>query len=187
MPHEVRRWQGPGGGARGARRVPTTEAPSSPASEEEARGGRPGSVTDIAQQGQFVRHTGEHVDEICPHVPILDVPVPQMGDQVVEVLRKFDVPSVKQVIAVPISFDFVPQRSAVCRPQKAEQLVEVPTEPGYALAVIATKALGRRAAAALAEQIVHNPVPQGRRGGGWRSSRFSCKTEFNSSGRGANR
>ena len=53
-----------------------------------------------------------------------------MGDQVVEVLRKFDVPSVEQVIAVPMnSFDRVPQRSAVRRPQKAEQLVEVPTEP----------------------------------------------------------
>ena len=60
-----------------------------------------------------------------------------------------------------------PQRSAVRQPQKAEQLVEVPTEPGYALAVIATKALGWRAAAALAEQIVDNPVP-GRGGGGGR-------------------
>ena len=84
-----------------------------------------------------------------------------------EVLRKFDVPSVDQVIAVPrISFDRVPQRSAVRRPQKAEQLVEVPTEPGCALAVIATKALGWRAAAALAEQIVDNPVRQGRWGSG---------------------
>ena len=34
-----------------------------------------------------------------------------------------------------ISFDRVPQRSSVCRPQKAEQLVEVPTELEYALAV----------------------------------------------------
>ena len=100
--------------------------------------------------------------------------VPQMGDQVVEVLGKFDVPSVEQVIGVPmVSFDRVPQRSAVRRPQKAEQLVEVPTEPGYALAVIATKALGWRAAAALAEQIVDNRVPQGRRrgGGGLQGSR----------------
>ena len=88
-------------------------------------------------------------------------------DQVVEVLSKFDVPSVEQVIAVPmISFDRVPQRSAFRRPQKAEQLVEGPTEPGCALAVIAVKALGRRAAAALAEQIVDIPVPQVRRGGG---------------------
>ena len=85
----------------------------------------------------------------------------------VEVLRKLDVPSVEQVIAVPmISLDRVPQRSAVRRPQKAEQLVEVPTEPGYSLTVIAVQALGRRAAVALAEQIVDIPVPQVRRGGG---------------------
>ena len=80
------------------------------------------------------RHTGEHIDEICLYVPDLDVPVAQMGGQVVEVLRKFDTPSVEQVVAAPeISFDRVPQRSAVRLPQKAEQLVVVPTEPGYAL------------------------------------------------------
>ena len=56
----------------------------------------------------------------------------------VEVLQKLDVPSVEQVIAVPlISLDHVPQRSAIRRPQKAEQLVEGPTEPGYLLAVTA--------------------------------------------------
>ena len=55
------------------------------------------------------------------------------GDRVMEVLRKLDVPSVEEVIAVPkISLDRVPQRSALRRPQKAEQLVEVPTEPGRA-------------------------------------------------------
>ena len=87
------------------------------------------------------RHTLEHVVEICPYVPILDVPVPQMGDQVVEVLRRFDVPAVEQVIAVPkISLDRVPQRSAVrCQcprsPQTAEQLVEVPTEQGNIILV----------------------------------------------------
>ena len=89
------------------------------------------------------------------------------GDQVVVVLWKLDVPAVEQVIVVPlISLDRVPQRSASRRPQKAEQLVEVPTEPGYPLAVLAVRALGRRAATALAEQTVDNPVPQGRRGGG---------------------
>ena len=60
-----------------------------------------------------------------------------------EVLRKLDEPSVEQDIAVPeISLDWVPQRSAVQRPQTAEQLVEVPTERGYVFAIIATKALG---------------------------------------------
>ena len=89
------------------------------------------------------------------------------GDQVVEVLRKLDIPAVEQVVAVPmISSDRVLQRSAIRRPLKAELLMEVPTEPGYSLAVIAVQALRRRAAAALAEQIVYNPVPQGRREGG---------------------
>ena len=37
------------------------------------------------------------------------------------------------------------------------------TEPGYSLAVIGVKDLGRRAAAALAEQYVDIPVSQGRR------------------------
>ena len=53
-------------------------------------------------------------------------------------LRKLDAPSVEQVVAAPkISLDRVPLRSAVRRPQKAEQLVEVPTEPGYSLAHLA--------------------------------------------------
>ena len=110
-----------------------------------------------------------------------------------EVLRKLDVPFVEQIIAVPeISLDWVPQRSAARRPQTAEQLVEVPTERGYALEIIATKALGWRAAAALAEQLVATPVPQGRRGGQnstaagveqWRSSRFSPSQGSSSSSR----
>ena len=58
-----------------------------------------------------------------------------------------------------------PQRSAARRPQTAEQLVEVPTERGHVCAIIATNAVGWRGAAALAEQLVATPVPQGRRGG----------------------
>ena len=50
-----------------------------------------------------------------------------------------------QVIEVPkLSHDSIPQRSAVRRPQNAEQLVEVPTEPGYLLAVLASKFCSRR-------------------------------------------
>ena len=74
----------------------------------------------------------------------------------VEVLQKIDTPSVEQVIAVPmISLDRIPQRSAVCRPQKAEQLVEVPTVLSYAL-------LQQR----IAEQSIDIPVPHRRRGQG---------------------
>ena len=110
----------------------------------------------------------EHRIEACPFVQILDALVPLMGDQVVDLLQKIVTASLVepvQVIAVPKLFlGCTPQRSAVRRTQMAEQLMDVPTEPGYALAVIATKALGCRAAAALAEQIVDNPVLHG--GGG---------------------
>ena len=39
----------------------------------------------------------------------------------------------------------------------AEQLVEVPTEPGYALAVVAVQTLGWREARALFEQLAARP------------------------------
>ena len=48
-----------------------------------------------------------------------------------------------QVLAVSkISFDWVPQRSEARSPQTPEQLVEVPTEPGYALALLPLKPWG---------------------------------------------
>ena len=90
----------------------------------------------------------EHTIEACPFVQILDAPVPQMGDQVVELLQRIVTESLVelvQVIAVPkTSLDRIPQRSTVRRMQMAEQLVEVPTEPGYALAVVASKVFSRR-------------------------------------------
>ena len=116
------------------------------------------------------------VEQLADVVPmILDTPGLVGGDQVVEVLRVLDVPAIEQVLAVPkISLDRVPQRSALRRPQKAEQLVEVPT--------VLTPT---RIALQIAEQIVGIPVPQGR--GRWRSFRFSCRTGFYSGGRGADR
>ena len=90
------------------------------------------------------------------------MPVPQVGEQLVNFFRFLDVQSsVEQVIDVPkIPEDSIQQRlvdrdSRV--PQRAEQLVEVPT--------VLTLAV-------LAEQIVDIPVPRGRgclgggRGGG---------------------
>ena len=136
--------------------------------EEDAElGARPGSVFDLVPQGRVVRHVVEHRIETCPF-QILDAPVPQMGDQVFELLQKIVLSLVEsvQVLAVPkISFDRVPKRSAARSPQTAEQLVEVPTERGYVIAIIATQALGWRGARALAGQLVATPVPQGRQGG----------------------
>ena len=60
----------------------------------------------------------------------LDVPVPQMVDQLRDIEQFFRAlsPVPEQVIEVPkiLPFD-VPMRTAVCVPQLAEQLVEVPT------------------------------------------------------------
>ena len=110
---------------------------------------------------QVLRYTAAHIVNIVPYVQILDVPVPQLGDQVVELLQKIDPPAfVEQVIAVPkISLDRVPQRSVCRRTQKAEQL-EVP-------AIVSYSSLQQRTA----EQIIDIPVPQwsGRPG---RPSRF---------------
>ena len=63
-------------------------------------------------------------------MPALDVPVPQMVDQLPDIEQFFRVlsPDPEQVIEVPkiLPFD-VPMRAAVRVPQLAEQLVEVPT------------------------------------------------------------
>ena len=69
----------------------------------------------------------QNVDAVT--LPSLDVPEPQMGNQLVEVLQKIDTRTSHQVIEVPKIFpDRVPQRLVESRPpQMAEQLVEVPT------------------------------------------------------------
>ena len=40
----------------------------------------PAAVLEPRPQPGVLRHTLEHVVEFCPYVPILDVPVPQMGE-----------------------------------------------------------------------------------------------------------
>ena len=100
-------------------------------------------------------HVAAHIEDIVPHVQILDVPVPQLGDRVVDLLREIDAPAlVEQVIAVPkISVDRVPQRSVCRRSRRAEQLVEVPT-------IVSYSSLQQRTA----KQTVDIPVPHGRGG-----------------------
>ena len=69
-----------------------------------------------------------------PMVQILDFPVPQMVEQLVDVFRFFDTlcPVPEQVIEVP-KFVCPPRaaRTVLCAPQLAEQLVEVPTLVSY--------------------------------------------------------
>ena len=77
----------------------------------------------------------------------LDAPVPQTGDQLPDILSFFGalLLDTEQVIDVPkILLDDVPMRAAELDTQLGEQLVEVPTDPGYALAVVASKLCSRR-------------------------------------------
>ena len=99
--------------------------------EEEPGGLRPtGLVEPRGPQERIQRHTAEQMIESFVPVPMLDhdAPVPQTVDQLVDVLKLFDNSVPEQVIDVPkISQDAIPQRTVLCEPQLAEQLVEVPT------------------------------------------------------------
>ena len=72
----------------------------------------------------------EQLADVVPMVQILDIPVPQMVEQLPDVMRFFNslLPVPEQVIEVPkILLDDVPVRVT----QLAEQLVEVPTIVSY--------------------------------------------------------
>ena len=77
-------------------------------------------------------HTAVHTADVSPFVQILDVPVPQMGDQLVDFMKMHDTLIPEQVIAVPkISCPPRPLRAFLSEPQMTEQLVEVPTELSF--------------------------------------------------------
>ena len=136
--------------------------------DEEPGGGRPEALVEPRPQARVQRHTVEHVTDlvrVAPMVQILDAPVPQTGDQLPDILSFFGafMPDTEQVIDVPkILLDDVPMRAAVRDTQLGEQLVEVPTDPGYALAVVASKLCSRQEL----RQIIAGL--QGRGGGGAR-------------------
>ena len=72
--------------------------------------------------------------DTAPALPILDVPVPLMEEQLVDVLRFFDMlcPVAEHAIDVPkISLEDIPARRLCREPQLVEQLVEVPTFASY--------------------------------------------------------
>ena len=135
------------------------EAPHTPAEalqpRRRARRGLPAPLSEVAGKQEMVeRHFVEHLAEFAPMVQILDAPVPQMVDNVLDALRIPVRPMAVQVIEVPkILIDVIPARSLVPEPQTAEQLVEVPT-------VLSPSRIALR----IAEQIVDTPVPQGRGG-----------------------
>ena len=134
--------------------------------------------------------------ETCPFVQILDAPVPQLGNQVLELLQKIVSSLVEpvQVIEVPkMSMPTRCPRTVLSVPQTAEQLVDVPTIISYSslqraveqtIDILVPQArrrgrgglqsfrTGQGTPAADVEQIVEIPVPQRRRrrSGGLQSS-----------------
>ena len=130
---------------------------SAPRGQKMARAGRRArdelhgyAPEDALPQGRILRHVVGHLS-----VPSLNVPVPQMVDQLPDIELFFAAlsPDPEQVIEVPkiLPLD-VPMRAALRVTQLVEQLVEVPTTVSYS-------SLQRTV-----EKLVDIPVPGG--GGG---------------------
>ena len=116
-------------------------------------GMRPALLVEVQPQGRVGRHFAEHMAELAPLVQILDAPVPQLGEQLVDIFNIFRLidtqTPVEQVIEVPeISLPSHCCRTVLSAPQMAEQLVEVPT-------VVSFSSLQQLSV----EQIIDIPVP----------------------------
>ena len=106
-------------------------------------GGRPPSLVDVRPQERLQQHTVKQTAVPVPVVPLLHDVEPQMVEQLVDFFAPLDVRVAEQVIEVPTVV--CPPRGArtvLGAPQMADQLVEVPTPPGYVLAVVAIQTLG---------------------------------------------
>ena len=116
----------------GARRRVRPGIPSSSLCTRKNSGARglTGSTRSGRRHGDQ-RRTMEQIVDYTLIVPLLDVPVPQMANQLSEVCRQIDTPIPEQVIDVTkISlFPSVSQAPcALCGAGRAEQLVEVPDD-----------------------------------------------------------
>ena len=117
-----------------------------------ANGSRPDRLAGVRPQERVQQHFVDQFVGTASVLPILDVPVPLMVEQLVDVLQFFDalIPVAEQVIKVPkIIIERIPPRTLVREPQTAEQLVEVPT-------IVSFSSLQR-----IMGQTVDIPVPQG--------------------------
>ena len=66
--------------------------------EEELGGTRPDGLYEVRPQGRVQRHTVEQIVDNTLIVPSLDVSVPQMENQLVEVCRQLDIRIPEQAI-----------------------------------------------------------------------------------------
>ena len=116
---------------------------------------RPAPLLEVLPQVWVQRRTVEQIVDPVPVVPMLHVLVPQMVEQLVDILAPLDFRIVEQVIEVP-KIECPPRaaRTVLREPQTVDQLVEVPTIVSWSL-------LQR-----IMEQNVDIPVPGvgGRRG-----------------------
>ena len=100
--------------------------------EEELGGTRPDRLVEVRPQERVQRRTVGQIVDNTLFLPTLDVPVPQMENQLVEVCGLLDVFIPEQAIEVPkISSPRHPRRRVRFAEQTAEQLVEVPTIISY--------------------------------------------------------
>ena len=112
--------------------------------EDAVWGTRPVSLAEPpGPQERVPQRTVESIVETFVSVPILDVPVLHSGDQLVDVLKIFDISVPELVIDVPkiISQDSTPQRAVLRELQLMEQLVDVPVPSFHECAVVAAKGI----------------------------------------------
>ena len=138
---------------------PTPQVAGMDLDEVPATRSRPDRLAGVRPHERVQLHPVDQIVDTAPALPILDVPVPLMGEQLVDVLRFFNTlcPVAEQVIDVPkISLEDIPARRLCRVPQLVEQLVEVPT-------VVSCSSFLQRTVA----QTVDNPASRGRglRGG----------------------
>ena len=104
-----------------------------------ALGSWPDRIAALSRpQERDLRRNVQQIVDAVPLVPLLDDPVPQMVEQLPDVMRFFDLllPVSEQVIEVPkILLDDVSMRTAV----RDTQLVEVPTIVSWSLLQLITK------------------------------------------------
>ena len=116
--------------------------------------GRPAPLLEVLPQERAQQRTVEQIVDPVPVAPLLHVIVPQMVEQLVDILTPLDFPVPEQVIEVPkIVCQLLTARTVLCATQTVEQLMEVPTSISYSSLLQRTM-----------EQNVAIPVPLGREG-----------------------
>ena len=116
--------------------------------------GRPALLLEVLPQERVQQRTVEQIVDPVPVVPLLHVFVPQMVEQLVDILAPLDFRVAEQVIEIPkIVCPPRAARTVLRAPQTADQLVEVPTIISYSSLLQRTM-----------EQNVAIPVPLGRGG-----------------------